>query len=170
MEPAMSEAPTHGGPALAPAPPTEAPSHTPARPAPVADRIAAIDVARGIALFGIFTVNIQIFFEPLGAFMQFFPTASGSVTDQTIHYLRKIFTEGRTYPLFSMLFGMGLVLQTSASAPPDGQPSPLIFGALRARPHRLCHALFLWYGDILFIHACVGLILLFASRLDSAGS
>ena len=129
------------------------------------DRVIAIDAARGFALLGIFAVNVQSFGEPFGEFILGRPGDHESVLAQALFYLVKIFCEGKFYPLFSMLFGMGLVLQMSRAR----QGS---FGMLYARRLALLlligfvHATLIWYGDILFLYALAGVVLLLASRLS----
>ncbi len=141
------------------------PAMSKATPAPIAPtaRISALDAARGFALLGIFCVNIETFAEPFGRLVD--PTPPTGLADVIAHYFMRIFCEGRFYPLFSAMFGIGLVLQMNRIRSAGGS-----FGALYARRllvlglMGITHALLLWYGDILFHYAIAGTVLLLCSR------
>jgi len=132
------------------------------RPVQESQRIAAIDAVRGLALLGIFLVNIRFFSMPFGSYMELAPPPEEGLVGAILHYSVKIFAESKFYPLFSMLFGMGLVMQFRR-ARQAGKP------LVRAYSLRLVtlflfgvvHAFGLWYGDILLLYSIVGAITLF---------
>ncbi len=138
------------------------------RPTAPTERIAALDVARGIALFGIFMVNIQMMVQPM---KWMFEGGGGNegLAGQIAHYATRIFFESKSYPLFSMLFGMGMVLMYDRAKAAGREFAPaylrrvallLAFG--------IAHAFFIWYGDILIYYACFALVLMwFAPRLST---
>lgn len=141
---------------------------TPAEPlAPIqpTDRIAALDIARGIALFGIFMVNIQFMTQPLTAMYEDIGETQGFMA-AVVHYLTRTLFESKSYPLFSMLFGMGLVLMHDR-AKASGRP----FAGVYIRRLLLllfmgfAHAFLLWYSDILVYYACLGLIVMWFAPL-----
>ncbi len=120
------------------------------RPTRASDRIIALDVARGLALFGIFMVNVQIMTQPIGWL------ASGEVHEQgrlaeILHYLTRVLFESKSYPLYSMLFGMGMALMYQRA---KALNRPFAFPYLRRiillAVFGLVHAILIWYGDILF--------------------
>jgi uncharacterized protein len=124
-------------------------------------RIDAIDAVRGFALLGIFLVNIHSFGEPFGKFAQPHPSPGKSVSETIAFYAVKVLCEGKFYPLFSMLFGMGLVLQYQRAI--EGGRRFIGIGLRRLFVLMFfgaVHALLLWYGDILFIYAISGMVLL----------
>ncbi|MGP1272963.1 MAG: DUF418 domain-containing protein [Phycisphaerales bacterium] len=130
------------------------------RPTQAGDRIAALDVARGLALFGIFMVNIQLMTQPLRWLIEGGGAGEGSL-GLFFHYLTRVFFESKSYPLFSMLFGMGLVLMYDRSRAAGRAFAPtylrrllllLLFG--------MAHAWLVWYGDILIYYACFGVVLM----------
>ncbi|MFN7020945.1 MAG: DUF418 domain-containing protein [Phycisphaerales bacterium] len=128
-------------------------------------RITALDAARGFALLGILLVNIQAFAEPFGNFILPKPESPDAAT-ATLFYLVKVFAEGKFYPLFSILFGIGLVLQMDSVEAAGRSFRPLYLRRLFVLlVFGLLHALLLWYGDILFIYALCGTVLLLCSRL-----
>lgn len=137
------------------------------RPVSRGERIDFLDTARGLALLGILFVNIQAFAEPFGRFIEFNP--GPGVLNQAGFAFVKIFCEGKFYPLFSTLFGIGLALQW-ARAHEAGRSYK---GAGLRRLFFLmligaAHAFLLWYGDILLAYSVCGLIVLPALRLRPA--
>lgn len=133
-------------------------------PGPVEDarRLAGLDVARGVALLGIFLVNIQLFSQALGLFFVPTPESDDWLT-RTLYDVQNIFCTGKFYPLFSMLFGMGLVLMMSSSARRGNERG---FATVYLRrlaallAFGLIHGLGIWFGDVLFTYALCGAILL----------
>lgn len=136
-------------------------------PGPVKDRdrIDAIDAVRGFALLGIFLVNIHYFGVPFALLIRPTPPEETTTPNLIVHYGVKMFCEGKFYPLFSMLFGMGLVLQYGRTIESGRRFVGtglrrllvlMLFGA--------AHALLLWYGDILFIYSLIGMFVLFFLR------
>ncbi len=135
---------------------------TAAQPVQAGERIAALDVARGIALLGILTVNIHYFGWPLGDVLATHtPPKDVSGIEYAAWYYLRTFGEGKFFTIFSTLFGAGLTIQWLRDS-----ERGLGFGGLAVRRLGflmllgLCHALLLWYGDILFIYAWGGLLLL----------
>ncbi|HEX2837259.1 MAG TPA: DUF418 domain-containing protein [Phycisphaerales bacterium] len=133
-----------------------------AQPVHAGERIAALDVARGIALLGILTVNVHYFGWPLGDVLGTHtpPKDVGGIEYAAWYYLRT-FGEGKFFTIFSTLFGAGLTIQWLRAT-----ERGLGFGGLAVRRLGflmllgLCHGLLLWYGDILFVYAWCGLLLL----------
>jgi uncharacterized protein len=128
-------------------------------------RIDVIDAVRGLALLGIFMVNINSFGQAIGEFARTAPPPGSPFTEVAAFYFVKIFFESKSYPLFAMLFGAGLVLQSGRAQ----QAGRSFFGpGLRRLTVLLlmgaAHALLFWYGDILFLYAAVGILLFFVRR------
>ncbi len=134
----------------------------PLAPVPEAQRLRALDATRGLALLGIFLVNIGSFAMPFGDFIQPAPGAGESALDRALWVAGKALWEGRFYPLFSMLFGMGLVIQwRRARHAGRGFVVPTIRRLGFLIVIGACHALAIWYGDILFMYGTIGLAMLF---------
>ncbi|REK00918.1 MAG: DUF418 domain-containing protein [Acidobacteria bacterium] len=139
---------------------------TAAAPRSPGDRLTGIDAARGFALLGIFLVNIDFMALPLGVITA---PAGGSVAEVVARSFVAIFCEGKFYPLFSLLFGAGLVLQMRSVERRGGRFVPLYLRRLAVLAAiGLTHALLLWYGDILLMYAAVGVVVLAAVRLLGA--
>lgn len=143
-----------------------APIDAPA-PVPFSGRIGAMDIARGLALLGIFVVNIQYFSAPLGEAMT--PASRHAPAPDVAWWMfMHTFCESKFYSLFSLLFGMGFIILTDRADARGTSPAALAlrrFGFLAALG--VLHALGLWYGDILFIYALGGLALLLVRRVKA---
>ena len=87
--------------------PTSAAVPTPVEPQ---DRVATIDVVRGLAVLGILVMNVVEFGHPLRVYEN--PAAGGGATgaDLWTWFVQNSLFDGRMRALFSMLFGAGLVL------------------------------------------------------------
>jgi len=138
--------------------------------APIAakDRIVALDVIRGFALFGIFLVNIEWFTRPwqeLGEGMQ----AGTAALDHAVDWLVYLAARGKFWVLFSLLFGMGFAAMSERFA-----ASGRDFRAVYLRRSAvllvlgIAHAVLLWSGDILHGYALAALALLLARGVQPA--
>ena len=132
-------------------------AHSPIQPD---ERIAFLDVLRGFALLGILISNMPFFVRPFATAMAGERVFGGPI-DHVARQLVIFFVEGKFYPLFSLLFGIGLFVQMSRA-----EASGARFGWLYAR--RLAalgaigaaHAFLVWPGDILTNYAVLGFVLL----------
>jgi uncharacterized protein len=131
-------------------------------------RVLGIDVARGIALLGIFFVNAQLFAQPFGAIFQpFSPHAEGWLS-VAAYWFTNIFCAGKFYPLFSLLFGAGLAMMYQ-SAVDQGRS----FGWTYFRRLVLLgligilHIVLLWYGDILLVYASIAVLMIWMGRFQA---
>ena len=128
-------------------------------PTPPEARLVTVDILRGIALLGIFTVNM-LFFS--GSYGYFGITAAQNLWERGLEGLVRVFAQGAFYSLFSFLFGLGLALQL--------RRGPVALPRFRRRlvvllGIGLVHAVLIWYGDILLTYAVGGFVLtLFAFR------
>ncbi|HET6941824.1 MAG TPA: DUF418 domain-containing protein [Sphingomicrobium sp.] len=122
-------------------------------------RIVVLDIIRGIAVMGIFSVNVIAFAMIEAAY--FNPPAYGgdAGADLAVWAANMILIDGKMRSLFSMLFGasMLLVIERAEAAGQSGfrvharrMLVLLAFG--------LVHYYFIWFGDILTLYAVCGLI------------
>ena len=130
-----------------------------------ADRLQSLDVARAIALLGIFFVNAAFFGMPFGEMIeQDLPTAEGTLS-VIVYSFTSIFCAGKFYTLFSLLFGVGLAIMFQ-SARNAGRS----FGwaAVRRLAALACfgvlHIVLLWSGDILLTYAFLGVFMVWLAR------
>lgn len=129
-----------------------------------AERIQALDVVRGFALLGILLMNIEGMAGPLMASMTGLdPQLTGA--DRWVDGAIYLLVQGKFYPLFSLLFGMGFAVMLMR-AEASGRP---FFGLYLRRVLALlgiglAHALLVWSGDILVTYAVMGFVLLLFFR------
>ncbi|MEM8998324.1 MAG: DUF418 domain-containing protein, partial [Acidobacteriota bacterium] len=126
------------------------------------DRLVALDVLRGFALFGVLLVNVPFAALPTSEALRPAPGAGGSELWGWI--LVKALAETKFVSLFSLLFGIGLVLQLGRAEARGGDTGfyrrrLAILGAVG-----LFHGLLLWQGDILFPYAVAGAVLYLLRR------
>lgn len=136
----------------------EAPAAAPA-PLQGRGRIGLLDALRGLALAGIFVVNIEWFTRPWQEFGN--GMAQGLAgADLAAAWFVHVFVAGKFWVLFSLLFGMGFaVMMERARA--SGRATPIYLRRLAVLfAIGIAHALLLWVGDILHAYAIAGLVLL----------
>ncbi len=155
---------------LTPPPSPEARSSVGSPLAPVAERerIASIDVLRGVALLGILVMNMPWFAAPMSWFM--IPTADPEygVWDELAWLASHFLFDAKMMAIFSALFGAGIIIMTRRA---DERGSPLggvfyrrmgwllLFG--------LVHAYLIWHGDILVTYALCGMLIYPLRKLPS---
>ena len=82
-----------------------------ARPLNPLERIDAIDVLRGIALFGVLAINITSEFR-VSIFEQFLSHKHpASPLDRIVETILTLAVDLKAFALFSLLFGIGLAIQ-----------------------------------------------------------
>jgi uncharacterized protein len=128
------------------------------------ERIAAMDILRGVAILGILIVNMHLrgFSLPDGLLThELWP----NVVDRTVETLILFFADQQFITLFAFLFGLGVAAQMMRAEAGGERFLPLYL-------RRLCalwligvaHYLILWDGDILHAYALDGFILLLFLR------
>ena len=133
-------------------------------PLPAAERIEALDVLRGVALFGIFIMNMPGFTHSL--FTPPSPPTGG--LDAWVVTLRELLFAGKFNLMFGLLFGIGFNLQLGRleAARPGGSATWLYARRLAVLlVIGLVHAGLLWTGDVLVVYAMLGFMLLAMRRL-----
>lgn len=131
-------------------------------------RIEAIDVLRGLALLGIVVVNASIFGLPLAALISG-GVDGESTADRIAATVITVLAEYKFISIFSLLFGFGLAMQRSRRLAATGRFAA--FGLRRMAMlavFGLVHALGIWFGDVLFIYAGVGAVLVAVLMLSTA--
>jgi len=145
-------------------PPTPSVSETPPAPAsrrmagPVqpTERIQTIDILRGLAIFGILLVNMEMFNQSMLNMIAQLKTPA-TLLDQLARWFVAFFGEGKFYSTFSFLFGMGMAIQFGRA-----QERGARFGRFWLRRMAvllgfgLIHAYLIWPGDILILYSVLG--------------
>ncbi|WP_285395488.1 DUF418 domain-containing protein [Lysinibacillus sp. fls2-241-R2A-57] len=134
------------------------------KPTMLQERIATLDILRGISLLGILLVNMFAFYLPMPYIdlASWFTRPSDIVWQQNLD----IYVQSSFYPLFAMLFGYGLAMQWQKAQSREQNFYTIglrrlsilfVFGFL--------HAVLIWWGDILMTYAFCGIFLLLLLRL-----
>ncbi len=137
----------------------------PLSPVSTGERLVSLDVMRGFALLGILIANMLHFSQPLvpdgmrsGLWFGFL--------DRVADFFSLLLVDGKFYPLFSFLFGLGFAIQMDRASSRALNPKAVYV-------RRFCilmgfgitHGIFLWNGDVLFVYALCGFfLLLFRNR------
>lgn len=135
---------------------------SPAGPIATNERILTLDVVRGVALLGIFIMNMP------GFNTSYFSGTNGVHSwpmwwDRTAEVLRDVLFSGKFNSMFSMLFAVGFTIQLERLLQKVGSDGVwiyarrifwlLVFGVI--------HACVFWTGDVLHMYALFGFVLLF---------
>lgn len=127
-------------------------------PTPSRERIPALDVLRGFALFGILLVNIEDFSGPNGFGLR---TLWDDAPDRAAVWLLKFAAEAKFRAVFAFLFGLGFALQLRRG---DGDHRTFVARYVRRLAVLLvigvAHFLLLWEADVLTSYALLGFLLL----------
>lgn len=124
-------------------------------------RIAAVDLARGIAMLGVALVNVHAFAAVWSSVYGLdLARTMADVVAETVTAM--LFTH-RSYPVLAFLFGAGLAWQWTRHAG-GAEPKHEPHRNLRPRLWALLvigvvHGLLLWPGDVLAAYAVIGLLL-----------
>jgi len=124
------------------------------------ERIATLDVLRGLALLGILLMNMEAFVGPLDL-------STGGIdphwqgVDRWADAFVYIFVQGKFFTLFSLLFGAGFAVMAQR-AEVAGRDFTRFYlrRSLGLLGIGLVHALLLWSGDILVAYALLSFLLL----------
>lgn len=131
-------------------------------PAPITERIHALDVLRGIAVGGILLANVLVFFGLFVGSPEQAAALSTARWDEIAVFFDKVFVDGKFYSIFSLLFGIGFGLQLARggeAAVPRFKRRLRILLAIGA-----VHAFLLWFGDILMLYALLGFFMPWFAR------
>lgn len=129
-------------------------------PVAATERIASIDMLRGVAVLGILVMNIYAFAMPFVAYQT--PLAMGGTEWYNLGtwFFTHVLFDQKFLTIFATLFGAGLAMTTTRA---DARGANyglnwyrrnfwlLVIGAL--------HGYFLWFGDILFHYALMGMLI-----------
>ena len=129
------------------------------------ERIGLLDGLRGLALLGIFIVNIEWFSRPWQEFGNGMAQGLAGI-DHAAAWGVHVFVSGKFWVLFSLLFGIGFALMMER-AQATGRPVRLYLRRLAVLlVLGIAHALLAWVGDILHAYAIAALGLLMMRGLS----
>lgn len=123
------------------------------------DRIASLDVLRGVAVLGILVMNIYAFAMPFIAYAN--PLLMGGTEPHNLGtwFFTHILFDQKFLSIFAMLFGAGIVLMTGRA-----EARRVKFGRIYYRRQiwllvlGAVHGYLIWFGDILFTYAVIGML------------
>ena len=126
---------------------------------PSRDRILTLDVIRGIAVMGIFSVNVIDFALIQQAYLN--PAAAGgsSGVDLALWLTNHILIDEKMRTLFSILFGASTMLVIDRAIAKGENPVRVHYGrVISLFLLGLAHFYLIWVGDILVSYAATGMI------------
>lgn len=135
------------------------------KPTPTSNRIELLDMFRGFALLGIFVVNIR-FMSSSVIYLQEFTWMSEGTYNGIASWILDEFFNGKFFPIFSFLFGVGFGMQINKMEEKGNFNSfffirryffLLVFG--------LIHIIFIWGGDVLALYAIAGMLVLLIRKI-----
>jgi uncharacterized protein len=120
-------------------------------------RIDVLDIYRGFAILGIFVVNIVIMNSTFLNQDEFAKQWTSNI-DQISEKILQLFFYTKFFPIFSLLFGLGISMQALKLF----DKNQLSFSFFARRMFILFligvfHIVFLWSGDVLNLYAIIGL-------------
>lgn len=125
---------------------------TPLEPVAPAERIAALDLLRGWAMFGVLWSNLNDWYGT---------TDPATWLDRALSFTQDWLLESRFFALLCFLFGIGFGIQlTRAAARGADVRTTYMRRSAALLAIGLVHGLFIWSGDILTIYALVSFALL----------
>jgi uncharacterized protein len=141
----------------------------PLGPVSLAERFEAIDVVRGLALFGIIASNMRAFNGPMAAYMDHSLMWTDLVSRVTQAFL-DVLVSGKFITIFSFLFGIGFAIQMDrAEARGLGRRGFYLRRLTVLLLLGLIHGFLVWWGDILAPYALMGFCL-YGFRKESPGT
>lgn len=113
-------------------------------------RIDVLDMVRGLAILGIFILNISGFALPSAAYLNPLYTPAASATDIATWAVLSVLVQGKFLGMFALLFGATLMMLSRYSQPWN-MARLLVLGVIG-----LLHTALLWNGDILLMYSLTG--------------
>ncbi len=138
----------------------------PTQPTQPNNRIEVLDVLRGFAIFGIFMVNVEIMncvFKNQDAFGAQW---TGTI-DKIAVRIQQLFFYSKFFPIFSLLFGIGISIQIRNITAKDLSNSFFYRRMIALFFFGIGHILLLWSGDVVHLYAILGVLTFALVRLSS---
>ena len=139
----------------------------PRKPEPVGERqrIAALDVLRGLALLGILGMNIRSFAGPFSTYLNPLVMYDYSGISRLAYWVTTLLFDTKMISLFSMLFGAGALLYAEKRSEPEVSTTRLWYRRnVWLLLIGLAHAYLVWEGDILVVYSLCGLLFVWWTR------
>jgi uncharacterized protein len=125
----------------------------------ITDRIAALDIVRGMAVMGILAMNIAGFALIFPAYFNPLATGEATAIDRGVYLFNYVVFDGKMRGLFSLLFGASMLLVVERAAAKGENPARVHYARMVALlAFGLLHLWLVWWGDILAHYAIIGMI------------
>ena len=134
---------------------------------PQLQRILSLDIIRGVAVLGILIMNIQSFSMISAAYLN--PTAYGDLNglNKTIWVISHVLADQKFLSIFSMLFGVGIILFSDSVEKKGYRPARFYYRRLFwLFTVGLIHGYIFWHGDILVAYAICGALAFLFRKLS----
>lgn len=131
-------------------------------------RLIGIDFVRGVALLGITFVNVTMFASSFEWMVQPALPEGASWLAAAFHWFSTTFCAGKFYPLYSLLFGVGVAMMIESARRRNASAGWMLarrFAMLALMG--VLHLLLIWYGDILLLYAMVGMAMIPLARCSA---
>jgi uncharacterized protein len=123
------------------------------------DRISGLDVTRGFAVMGILAMNIVAFSMPENAYINPRVWGGDSGIDLWTWAANFLIFDSKMRGLFSIMFGASTLLVIESAANAARRPARTHYARMAVLAlFGLIHFYLIWYGDILFLYAMMGMI------------
>lgn len=126
---------------------------------PAARRFVTLDIIRGVAVMGIFSVNVVAFAMIFPAYMN--PGAYGGYSGENLALwlANYVVIDGKMRTLFSMLFGASMLLVIDRAKASGQSPARVHYSRMLVLLlFGLFHFYVIWHGDILTSYALTGMV------------
>ena len=129
----------------------------------ITDRIAALDIVRGVAVMGILAMNIAGFALIFPAYFNPLAVGDASAIDRGVYLFNYVLFDGKMRGLFSLLFGASMLLVVERATAKGENPARVHYARIiTLLGFGLLHLWLVWWGDILAHYAIVGMVAYFA--------
>ena len=129
-----------------------------AGPVTAAERLVSLDTLRGVAVMGILVMNVYAFAMPLAAYYNPLIMGGTDVLNMGVWFFTHLFFDQKFMSIFSMLYGAGLVMMMNRAEKRGAAFAPVFYRrSAWLLAIGLLHAYFIWFGDILFHYALMGM-------------
>ncbi|WP_225434151.1 DUF418 domain-containing protein [Peribacillus tepidiphilus] len=129
------------------------------------ERIAVVDILRGISILGIFLVNMPSFYSPMLYINPY--TYYKGTWNEVFYRIIDFLAQASFYPLFAFLFGYGAVILEKRLTE-KGMSFPKVYSRrlIVLLVIGIIHAFLIWHGDILINYALFGFFYLLFYKIS----
>jgi uncharacterized protein len=130
-----------------------------AGPITAAERLLSLDALRGVAVMGILVMNVYAFAMPFAAYYNPLIMGGTDALNMGTWFFTHLFFDQKFMSIFSMLYGAGVVMMMNRAAERGASFTPVFYRrSAWLMVIGLLHGYFIWFGDILFHYALMGMV------------